>query len=64
MKSILTLTDLNPGTYYIRVYNDVNKNGKWTTGSLEKMREPEETRLFSKPIEIKDNWDKEITLSF
>jgi hypothetical protein len=60
----LTLKDLNSGTYYIRVYDDVNNNGKWTTGSLQEMLKPEATLLFSNPIELKDNWDKEITLSF
>ena len=63
-KNSLTVSDLNPGTYYLRVYDDVNGNGKWTTGSLEKGIAPEATLLFSNPIEIKDKWDKEIMLSF
>lgn len=60
----LILEGLKPSTYYIRVFSDVNMNGKWTTGNLEKGLAPEATLLFSKPIEVKDNWDKEIDLSF
>jgi uncharacterized protein (DUF2141 family) len=60
----LIVRDLRPGTYFIRVFQDSNQNGKWTTGSFESGVEPEPTLLFSKPIEIKEKWDKEISLSF
>jgi hypothetical protein len=63
-ESKLSIENLSPGTYYIRIYEDANQNGKWTTGSLENYQAVERTLLFSKPIEIKDNWDKEITLNF
>lgn len=62
--SSLVLNDLKPSSYYLRVYQDLNGNGKWTKGRLEDFVAPEPTLLFSKPIEVKDKWDKEITLSF
>lgn len=49
---------LNPGTYYARVFFDVNGDGKWTTGILDSIQ-PEEVAYFPKKLDLKRNWDLE-----
>ncbi|MFT4970695.1 MAG: hypothetical protein ACI9O4_002456, partial [Chitinophagales bacterium] len=37
---------------------------KWDSGDVKEQRPPESTLVYSKNIEIKENWDKELTLNF
>ena len=48
---------LTPDTYYMRLYIDENEDGKWTTGSWEKKRQPEKVYYFPESIQTKSNWD-------
>lgn len=50
---------LKPDTYYMRLYLDRNKDGKWTTGSWKKKRQPEQVYYFPAKIQTKPNWDFE-----
>ena len=51
---------LQPNTkYYIRMYIDSNKNGKWDTGSYDKKIQPEQVYYFPKVWEMKANFDFE-----
>ena len=50
---------LKPDTYYLRLYLDVNGDGKWTTGSWENKRQPEPVYYFPESIQTKSNWDFE-----
>ena len=51
---------LKPDTkYYIRLFKDKNKNGKWDTGSYENKIQPEEVHYFPKVWEMKANFDFE-----
>jgi hypothetical protein len=60
----LDIPELNAGKYTVRIYQDVNGNGKWDSGDVKEQRPPESTLVYSKNIEIKENWDKELTLNF
>lgn len=53
---------LKPGTYYMRMFYDHNGNGVWDTGEYDELRQPEEVFYYSKPMELKAQW--EITQNF
>ena len=48
---------VNPGTYYLRIFIDRNKNGKWDTGEYALDEQPEEVFYFDEEIECKAKWD-------
>lgn len=49
---------LNPGKkYYVRLFNDRNKNGIWDTGEYETKTQPEEVFYFPKVWEMKSNFE-------
>lgn len=54
--------DLNSGKYYVRLSFDINKNGKWDIGDIEKRILPEPVYFFSNPIEVHENWSINETL--
>lgn len=62
-----TFNFVNPGKVRLGVLNDLNNNGKWDTGNLIERRQPERTEPYvddkgEEIIEIKANWEVEITL--
>lgn len=53
-----------PGTYDLRILFDSNKNGIWDTGHFfGAKKQPEIVQLITKPINIKANWDNEVTIT-
>lgn len=52
---------LKPGDYYIRMFIDLNGNGKWDTGELTTHRHPEEVFYYPKKVSVKANWEFEET---
>jgi hypothetical protein len=50
---------LPPGTYRLRAIEDINGDGKWTTGNYLKKLQPEKIYYFNQPISIRSNWDLE-----
>lgn len=52
---------LEPGDYYIRMFLDDNKNGKWDTGNVFEKRQPEEVFYYSKKLTLIKNWEFEET---
>lgn len=52
-------SNLVPGGYKIKAIKDLNRNGKWDTGSYKKKRQPEPIYFFEKPIQIRGFWDLE-----
>lgn len=50
---------LAPGDYYIRAFNDRNGNGKWDTGSFDRMEQCEEVYYYPAKITVRANWDIE-----
>ena len=50
---------LKPDTYYLRLYMDLNGDGKWTTGEWSSKRQPEPIYYFPGKVQTKSNWDFE-----
>jgi hypothetical protein len=55
---------LKPGDYYIRMFMDENKNGKWDPGDLKAKRQPEEVYYYPKMLSLKANWEFEETWDY
>ena len=50
---------LVPNTYFLRLYIDVNGDGKWTTGDWLLKRQPEPIFYYPKKLKLRANWDFE-----
>ena len=50
---------LNPGKYYVRLFVDSNRNGKWDTGLYANKRQPEMVYYYPQPLELKAMWEVE-----
>lgn len=48
---------VNPGTYYMCLFVDSNKNGRWDTGNYAENRQAEATYYYPGKIECKAKWD-------
>lgn len=51
--------NIKPGDYYLRMYYDVNNDGKWTTGNYQKKIKPEQVVYNPKKLTLRANWDFE-----
>jgi len=56
-KQTVDMPNLPAGDYSIRVIDDLNRDGEWTTGSLRERRQPERIINFSNTYNLKGNWD-------
>lgn len=54
-----TFEHLNPGDYFVRLFIDINQNGQWDTGDLDKRIQPEEVIYFDKKLSLRSNWEME-----
>ncbi|HEX8547222.1 MAG TPA: Ig-like domain-containing protein [Cytophagaceae bacterium] len=52
-----SFTYVSPGTYYVRVVVDSNKNGKWDPGNFKGKIQPEEIYYYKEKIELRANWE-------
>jgi len=52
---------LKPTAYYMRLYLDLNGDGKWTTGDWLHHRQPEPVYYYTGKLELRANWDFEET---
>ena len=50
---------LKPTSYFMRLYLDLNGDGKWTTGDWLKHRQPEPVFYFNGKLTLRANWDFE-----
>ena len=57
----ITIDSLTTNTYRLRLINDVNKNGVWDSGSLIERRQAEDIIYFPEEIQLRENWDLEIS---
>ena len=48
-----------PGTYAARLIVDTDKDGDWTTGDYNGLKQPEEVYFFEKALSVSANWDYE-----
>ena len=53
---------LPPKEFLFKVIVDKNFNGKWDTGEYLEHRQPEEVFYYDDPINIRSNWDIEISM--
>lgn len=56
-KEEMVFSKMIPGKYTVKVLIDNNKNEAWDTGNYYKSIQPEKIIIFSKPIEIRSNWE-------
>jgi len=49
---------IKPGKYFLRLLEDVNRNGKWDTGDFSEDTQPEQMLYYPEEIEIRANWDQ------
>ncbi len=52
---------LMPDTYRIKLVHDRNGNGEWDTGKYLEKRQPERVEFLPKDIEVRANWDHDIS---
>ncbi len=50
---------LNPGEYYLRMFIDRNRNGRWDPGNVRENLPPEEVFYYSKKLNLIKNWEYE-----
>ena len=62
-KQTQVFTDIPEGRYYFRVIDDRNRDGRWSTGSLNPRRQPEAVHFFDYPLELKGGWDMETEIT-
>ena len=52
----LTFEYVKPGEYYLRLYADINDNGRWDTGEYAKDLQAETVYFYPEKIECKAHW--------
>jgi len=55
----IELNLVEPALFWLRLIYDDNKNREWDTGNYIEKRQAEEVVYFSKPIDVRANWDVE-----
>jgi hypothetical protein len=60
--TILNFTQLNPGSYQLRLLKDENGNGQLDAGSWKQKRQPENVELIPNEILIKANWEQKLDI--
>lgn len=50
---------LLPQSYQIKVIEDNNSNERWDTGNFYEKRQPEKIQIYTKPLDVRANWDLE-----
>jgi hypothetical protein len=55
--------NLAPGNYTFKFIHDHNKNGRWDTGKYLEKRQPEGVELLPVEIEVRSNWDHDISMT-
>lgn len=48
---------IEPGTYFLRIIEDDNNNGKWDTGNYDEGLQPEAVYYYPEQLECKEKWD-------
>lgn len=62
--TVYSETLVAPGEYTLRIFDDVNQNGKWDTGQFFGVkRQPEIIHPIDRPFTVKANWDNEFEVA-
>jgi Bacterial Ig-like domain len=57
--------NVKEGTYFVRIIEDKNKNGRWDAGSIDKWEQPERINVYETEIPVKANFElKNVDISF
>ena len=59
----MTIDYINPGKYVVKIIYDKNGNGLWDTGNYLRRLQPEKIAFYPDLVEIRSNWDLEISVS-
>jgi hypothetical protein len=54
---------LSPREYTFKFVHDLNKNGRWDTGKYLKKLQPEPVEFLPGNIEVRSNWDHDVTMT-
>jgi hypothetical protein len=54
---------LAPNKYQLKFIHDLNGNGKWDTGNYLEKVQPEPVEFLLKTIEVRSNWDHDVTMN-
>lgn len=57
------LQNMVPGSYVIRVVQDLDKSGSWTTGDYLKGRLPEKVYAYPQALSLKANWEMDVVVT-
>ena len=61
--NVFSETLVIPGEFTLRIFEDLNENGKWDPGQFfDKKRQPESVLSISRTFTIKANWDNEFDI--
>jgi len=60
--SIITIENLEKGTYQLKIIDDLNKNEQWDTGNIKTLKKPEEILFFKDSIQIRSNWELDLII--
>lgn len=52
---------VKPGKYYLRMFIDDDGDDLWTPGDYSERRQPERMYYYNKQVDVRANWDTEIT---
>jgi hypothetical protein len=53
----IIIRNVEPGRYMLKLIFDDNGNRKWDPGNYSGKRQPEEVLYYSKPLDVRGNWD-------
>lgn len=56
-KRTLVYTNLVPGSYFVKVIKDGNKNGKWDGGNYFIKKQPEKVYVTPQSLDVRANWE-------
>ena len=54
---------IKPGTYKLRVFEDLNNDYNWSPGLIEKREFGEFVYIYSDLLKIKPNWELDVQLN-
>jgi len=57
---LIKFKGMSPGTYSFRLIEDLNRDGRWTSGDLDLRRQPEKMYYMASPINMRAGWDMDI----
>ena len=58
--TVWKIDDLEKGGYFFKAYFDLNKNGNWDTGILQKKIQPEKIQIYNESFQARQNWEVEV----